>query len=505
MNLEKLYQKLKDKKQHGLVCPLFFLKTRSSSSIGEFPDLKQLADFAKDAGFQIIQLLPIFDTGPEASPYSARTCWGLNPIFLSLKNLEGIDTSDPLFQRLYQTSESGVFNYYNIYSLKIALLKKYVLSKLNEILSQRDFQEFLKNNSWLKAYSAFCALKDHTDLLPEYWDYDVDTILEKYPEETAFHQILQFFCHNQFIDAKHYVESKGLSLMGDIPILLSADSVEMWTHRHLFDFQLTVGAPPDQFSQDGQSWGFPMIRFVAKPQACAQFWKARIDHLSQYFSYYRIDHAVGFFRLWVIPKGKQAKFGFFFPQDESACLANAKHLFEQIFRNSPMIPIAEDLGVIPDFVKEFINEHKIIGTKVTRWERYWDQAGAFIPFDRYPNYSMATLSTHDTSFMFDYWKQDPESSKSLAKLLNIPYVENYENSTCELLLKHVHSSASLFVINLFQEYLYLHPQFKDKLHRVNDPGLNTPLNWSSQMPFPIEDLLGDTNFTKKIYSIVHGH
>lgn len=502
MNLEKLYQKFGDKKQHGIICPLFFLKTENSSNIGEYPDLKQLADFVKKTGFNVIQLLPIFDTGPESSPYSARTCYGLNPIYLALKNLEGMDKYDPLYLKLYEKSESSFFDYYHIYSLKMAILKKYIFSKLDQFRNNEELSCFINANPWLLAYSAFCTLKEKTDLQPEYWDYDVNDILKKYPDETFFHQVIQYFCHIQFQDAKNYIDSLGISLMGDIPILLSSDSVEMWTHRQLFDFQLTVGAPPDQFSEEGQSWGFPMIRFIAKPQACAQFWRNRIDHLSQYFSLYRIDHAIGFFRLWVIPKGKKAKFGFFFPQNDLQAQANAKEIFEIIFRNSPMIPIAEDLGVIPDFVKKFIHDNKIIGTKVIRWERKWDQGGSFIPFNDYDHFSMATVSTHDTSFMFEYWREDPEGALMLSKLLNIPYAGDYESSTCEMLLKKVHSSSSLFVINLIHEYLYLHPDFRNKLFRVNNPSVATTANWSSQMPYSIEKLTGDNNFCQKIKSLV---
>lgn len=502
MNLEKLYQKLGNKKQHGMICPLFFLKTENSSCIGEFPDLKPLADFAKASGFDIIQLLPIFDTGPESSPYSARTCYGLNPIFLSLNLLEGIDKNDPMYTLLYENKKGLFFDYYTTYTSKITLLRKYVFSRVNDLKEEPGFKNFQKNNPWLQAYSAFCALKEKTDLAPEYWDYEICSTLTKYPDETIFHQIVQYFCHLQFQESKNYIDTLGLSLMGDIPILLSADSVEMWTHRSLFDFQLTVGAPPDQFSQDGQSWGFPMIRFCAKPQACAQFWRERIDHLSQYFSFYRIDHAIGFFRLWVIPKGKKAKFGFFFPQDELSCIANAKQIFDQIFRNCPMIPIAEDLGVIPDFVKKFIKDHKIIGTKVLRWERKWDAGGAYIPFNEYEHYSMATLSTHDTSFMFENWKQDPEGAEKLASLLNIPYCEEYENATCQLLLKKLHACSSLFVINPIHEYLYLHPDFKNKLPRINNPSLASNMNWSSQMTECIEKLIDDKNFCQKLKSIV---
>jgi len=502
MNFDKLYEKFKYKKQHGIICPLFFLKTNNSSQIGEFPDLKQLADFALTCGFSIVQLLPIFDTGPVSSPYSARSCYALNPIYLSLKVLEGIDTKDPEFQKLYEKKDSLYFDYNAVHYLKLSILRKYIDLNKDILKNKPEFLEFLEKNTWLKAYSAFCAKKNCTETMPEYWDFDIDEILNENPDEVFFHQILQFFCHIQLIEAKDYIEQLGLHLMGDIPILLSPDSTEVWTHKHLFDFQLTVGAAPDQFSDVGQTWGFPLIRFVDKPQACADFWKKRIDHLSQYFSMYRIDHMVGFFRLWAIPKGKKAKYGFFFPTDEAASIQNAHHLFDQIFKNTPMVPIAEDLGVIPDFVKKFIADSHLVGTKVIRWERYWHQGGAMIPFNKYPHFSMTTLSTHDTTFMFEEWNLDQTLSKGLCDLFQIPYTKVCNITIQDFILKKAHQSESLFIINMIQEYLYLSNDFKNKLYRVNDPSLLEARNWEVKMAIPLESLLLDESFIHNIKTIL---
>lgn len=502
MNLDKLYEKFHGIQQHGFVCPLFFLRTKNSSAIGEYPDLMLLGDFAKKCGFSIIQLLPIFDTGSISSPYSSRTCYGLNPVYLSLKNLNGINLQDPLLLSLYEPVKGSHFEYEKIYHTKMRVLKAYLEIQKEQILQNQEYLDFVKNNeSWLEAYCAFCANRDHTDIMPDLWDVDLEEILQKFPHEIFFHKAVQFFCHTQFKKSADYIKSLGLHLMGDIPILLSEDSAEMWTHRDLFDFTLTVGAPPDQFSKEGQSWGFPLIRFVAKPQACAQFWKDRVSHLEQYFSLYRIDHAVGFFRLWAIPKGKVAKYGFFFPGDDESALMNAKKLFEQLFKNSEMAPIAEDLGVIPDYVKNFIQDNKLCGTKVVRWERFWKKDGSFIPFEDYPKYSMATLSTHDTTFMFDEWAIDKQGSIKLAHYLKIPYEQSYNAAIHQTLLQQVHQSQSLFVINMIQEYLYLDPKSQSKLYRINDPSQVSATNWTVFMPFELETYLENSVLCEKLQQI----
>jgi 4-alpha-glucanotransferase len=502
MNFEALYEKFNHVKQHGIVCPLFFLQTESSSLIGEYPDLIKIADFAQKCGFSIIQLLPIFDTGPEASPYSARSCYALNPVYLSLKRLPNIDRQDPELSSIYQNKETCFFDYYKIYTQKMGFLKKYISNIANDLQSSEEFSIFCDINTWLEDYACFCVYHDKTEIPPESWDIDRSEIISSYPDEVFFHKAVQFFCFQQMREAKAYIDKLGLSLMGDIPILLSPDSVEMWTHRSLFDFQMTVGAPPDQFTSEGQSWGFPMIRFVAKPQACASFWKNRIENLSKYFQLYRIDHAVGFFRLWVIPKGKKAKQGFFFPASDETALSNAKSLFDQLFKNSPMVPIAEDLGVIPEYVKNFILNSKLCGTKVLRWERAWQTDGRFIPVQDYPHYSMTTVSTHDTTFLFDDWNQDKDGATKLAQLLKIPYQKIYSKEIHEHILKYVHQSSSLFIINMLHEYLYLHDDFKNKLFRINDPGLATEKNWSSRMILPIEKLIADEQFCLSIKRII---
>jgi len=498
MNLESLYKTLGPAKKRGIVCPLFYLRTENSSQIGEFPDLVILGTFARSTGFNLLQLLPIFDTGTEASPYSARSCYALNPIYLSIKNLSGIDPTDPDFIKLYTPSDSLHFDYEELYNLKMQILRRYVFAQKDSLILHPDFLEFEARNPWLKPYAAFCAHREDTDLFPEYWLTDLETIVAKKSDEVFFYSILQYFCAQQLTAAKKALTDMGLHLMGDIPILLNSDSAELWTHQDLFDPILTVGAPPDPLAPEGQSWGFPMIRFVAKPQACANFWRSRIDHLSQYFSLYRIDHAIGFFRFWVIPRGKKSTEGFFFPASDEIAMNTAKTLFELIFKNSPMIPIAEDLGTVPPYMPGILEAMRLCGTKVLRWQKNWGSGGDFIPFESYPYYSMATVSTHDTSYLFEAWNEDLTSAYLLAKSLEIPFTTDYSPFIQEHILKKIHQAESLFVINLFQEYLYLHPECQNKLPRINIPGTLNQENWTVRMPITLEKLLQEVNFMNRI-------
>lgn len=502
MRLDDAYKKCSDLKNHGIICPLSFIRTQAPSPIGEFTDLMSLCDFSKKMGFGIIQLLPIFDTGPLASPYSARSCFALHPIYLDLKQIAYIDQNDPDFQALYKKTDDIIFDFSNIYHLKMTLLRKAFLKHQSLIEKDPAYQLFCEQEKWLTSYALFCAHKETTDVLPLYWHESFDDLKEKYQAETFVYQAIQFFCYTQFKKAVAYIHSQKLSLLGDIPILLSPDSCEMWTHGHLFDHTLTVGAPPDAFSKEGQSWGFPMMRFLSKPIPCAQFWRSRVDHLSPYFDLYRIDHMVGFFRLWAIPKGKSAKEGFFFPQDEQLSLTCAKKVLEILFKDTPIAPIAEDLGVIPDYVKDYLHKIHLCGTKVLRWERSWDKEGCFIPLNDYPHFSMACVSTHDTSFMFEDFSLHKEDYRAFCKSANLDPKEHYSPSIQFEILKKVHDCASLFVINLIHEFLYLHEDLKDKLPRINDPSDSTRANWCTRMPIDIETLSSDASYSKQIQGIL---
>lgn len=499
MNFKHLYAPFEGQKQHGLVCPLGFLQTKNSSQIGEYPDLILLGRWAKKAGFTLIQLLPLFDTGDQPSPYSARSCFALNPIFLSLKQLKGINTRSQEFKALYAKSNTPFFDYQTIYNLKMTILRGYVAS-LN-LKKDPLFLDFYHKNSWLKEYGAYCAYTKRTTSMPHTWHVECDQICAQDPDEVLFHQALQFFCYTQLTNAKAELEAMGLFMIGDIPILLSPHSVEMWTHKELFDCDHLVGAPPDQYSDQGQLWGFPRINFSLKPQECTNFWLSRLHHMAPYFSVVRIDHFVGFFRLWTIAKNKKATEGVFFPGSDQEALLLGSTIVESVFTQTPVAPIVEDLGSIPDYVKTYIKTHNICGTKVLRWERAWDGDGCFIPLNQYPFYSMATLSTHDSTFMFDEWTLHPQEAQTLAKALNIPYTPLYTPALQEQILQKIHNCSSLFVINMIQEYLYLHPKFQNLLPRVNDPNNNQAPNWKVKMILPIEELLDDESFTQKIHSL----
>jgi 4-alpha-glucanotransferase len=502
MILDQAYKRFSDLKNHGIICPLSFIKTNSKAPIGEFKDLIELCDFSKKSGFQIIQLLPIFDTGPLASPYSARSCFALHPIYLSLQDIPYIDKQDPDFQKLYTGKNDLYFDFQQIYHLKMELLKKAFLKNQSTIETDLSFKHFCENEAWLLSYAIFCAHKETTDVLPLYWHDELDDLKEKYSDKLFFYQAVQFYCYKQFKQAIDYVHSQNMFILGDIPILLSPDSCEMWTYGHLFDHTLTVGAPPDDFSKDGQSWGFPLMRFLSKPIACAQFWRSRVDHLSPYFDLYRIDHMVGFFRLWAIPNGKSAKDGFFFPQDENLSLKTAEKVLEILFKNTPMAPIAEDLGVIPDYVKSYIHKTHLCGTKVLRWERLWHEGGRFIPLEDYPKFSMACVSTHDTTFMFEDFSFHKDDFVTFCKCQNMEYLQDFGPLAQKEILKKVHSSSSLFVINLIHEFLYLHEDLKEKLPRINDPSDQKRANWCTRMPIEIEKLSTDDTYLKKIQSIL---
>jgi len=198
-------------------------------------------------------------------------------------------------------------------------------------------------------------------------------------------------------------------LKGDVPYLVSKDSSDVWLNQRLFKLELDAGAPPDYFSADGQNWGLPLYNWSEMEKDGFRWWKTRLEIASRYFQIYRIDHIVGFFRVWGVPKGQKATHGSFDPAEADQWMPQGEKLLTTILKECTMLPIGEDLGSVPSEVRIALQHLGICGTKVVRWERKWEeQKQPFIPVTEFNADSMTTVSTHDTETLSLWWQQSPE-------------------------------------------------------------------------------------------------
>jgi 4-alpha-glucanotransferase len=234
------------------------------------------------------------------------------------------------------------------------------------------------------------------------------------------------------------------------------------------------------YSEDGQYWGFPLYNWDVLEKDDFHWWKVRLNVASNFYHIYRLDHIVGFFKIWAIPEGKKAKEGFFIPQDPAQWIPQGEKILRTLCQNS-MLPIGEDLGAVPPNVRECMQRLGIAGTKVMRWERRWDGDQSFILPSDYPPLSMTTLSTHDSETLAEWWEKFSQEAEQFALAMRLLCPEPLDSATRIDILKLSHQSASLFHINLLQEYLDAFEELSwenPEDDRINIPGKVLDRNWT---------------------------
>ncbi len=318
----------------GVAVPVFSLRSEKGFGVGEFPDVKQLADWAKKSELSLLQILPINDTTANFSwtdsyPYAAISVYALHPQYLSIDHLEYALPKDLVddFQAEKTSLNSLVeIDYERMISGKWKFIQAIFNEHKTEILKDRGFRKFLKDSeSWLLPYSAFCVLRDkyktpNFNTWKTHKKYIAGKIAPFFSQkskefETAMlHAWVQYQLHLQLKDAVEYAHQLGISIKGDLPIGIFRYSVEAWTEPELFGMDFQAGAPPDQFTELGQNWEFPTYNWEEMKRDGYRWWKNRFHALEQYFDAMRIDHILGFFRIWRMPMdATQGILGYFYP------------------------------------------------------------------------------------------------------------------------------------------------------------------------------------------------
>jgi 4-alpha-glucanotransferase len=504
---------------HGICFPLFSIHSEKSCGIGEYLDILPLIDWCKEIGMDVIQLLPLNDTGLGTSPYSSISAYALNPIHISLTALPGLnqvaDYQDKLSKIQYWNQTLRV-KHHIVRELKFAFLRDYFQAAFPEIARSQEYQNFLEEHSWLEPYALFKALKEvHFWKNWEDWPIPLKSpsansyleLLREYKQPCDFHMFLQYICWKQLEKVKERASEQKINLKGDIPILIGRDSADVWHYRHFFLLHMAAGAPPDMYTKDGQYWGFPVYDWEELEKHNYNWWKQRLSHASHLYHLYRIDHIVGFFRLWTIPLGKPAREGSYIPAQEDAWIPFGRNLMEMMLKTAPILPIGEDLGAVPMSVKECLYDLGICGTKMMRWERRWETDGGFIPADEYQVMTMTTVSTHDSDTLQLWWRHFPKEAKLYADFKGWPYQPFLSLDHHEAILRESHHSSSLFHINLLQEYLALFPQYVSQNpnnERINIPGKILDTNWTYRFKPSVETIVSDPALKQKMVEILAG-
>ena len=295
---------------------MFSLRSEDDFGVGEFYDLKKMVDWAASTGQSILQLLPINDTTmlhtwQDSYPYNPNSTFALHPQFVNLP-AAGVKVDEAYKALQAELNALDQIDYERVNNAKLELLHKAFDRTVKKLSAKKEYQEFVdKNSHWLLPYATFCVLRDLNGTpdftkwkgYAKYSRKKVAAFCEEHRSEIDFWCFVQYHLDLQLSEVCRYAHSKGVIFKGDLPIGISRTSVDAWLYPELFHMDSQAGAPPDAFSADGQNWGFPTYNWEKMAEDGYAWWKSRLAKMSEYFDAFRIDHILGFFRIWEIPVG----------------------------------------------------------------------------------------------------------------------------------------------------------------------------------------------------------
>ena len=490
----------------GVIVPLFSIPSRVSWGIGEIPDLGGFASWLVAAGLDFVQLLPLNEMEEgQSSPYSALSAMALDPIYIAVSEVEefadaggeaSLAAADR--ERLDAARSAAIVDYPAVRAVKTRAFRSAFAVFMDHHEGGRSargaaFHEFLSRERWwLDDYVLFRALHDEHG--GRYWLEWEPGLRDRVPGALAaarerlktpirYYEYLQWLADEQWHGLRRRCGTIGI--FGDYQFMVNSHSADVWSRQHEFRLDCSVGVPPDAFSETGQDWGLPAPRWDVMADGGYTWIANRARRCVELYDAFRIDHLVGLYRTFVRePVGDKH----FLPADEPQQLAQGEALLA-VFRASGARLIAEDLGVIPDFVRASLARLGLPGLKVLRWEREWHTPGhPFRDPHEYPSCSVAITGTHDTETLADWW--DGADAAEREAVAAIPAMQAagidarapYSTTIRDALLATMFRAGSNMVIVPLQDVFGWR-------ERVNTPALVSERNWSWRLPWPVEKLM----------------
>ncbi len=508
---------LLEKKSTGTLFPLFSMRSKKDWGIGDTASMTLWFDVMKAMNLDVLQVLPINEIPPGVScPYTALSAFALDPIYIAVDRLPELKSfpalAEEINSRRFQAGikrlrRAKTVMYNEVRHLKFSTLWKiYTHFHQNHILKDSalagEFRSFCRANSaWLEDYAVFRHLKDTHDWTSwTHWesplrDHGPEALKELHAREEThilFFKYLQWGIHRQWSGVRTRAAMLGIKILGDLPFMVNQESADVWSRQQEFDLSSEIGAPPDAFSETGQRWGLPAYNWSAVEGNNFDWWRSKVKKASEFYDMFRIDHMVGFFRTWVIPRDVARKASFDIT-DENWQRQRGKRFLEAVAGASTMLPVAEDLGVIPPFVREVLAELGVPGYKVMRWEK--DNNGNYTDPATYQPVSLATSSTHDNEPLADWWETVDQSEKKLFWNL----VSGGESAPPVFSRAREKALASLLGAGSRIVILPIQDIFGSR-ERINTPGTLGDQNWTYRFPTRAEDFFKKHAGTAEAFS-----
>ena len=479
----------------GLLLPLSSVRG-PRGGLGSYADAGAVARWLRQGGSTMWQLLPLNEVSPgQDSPYAASSSCALESVYIDLDSVEDLDgrLTDDEKRKLDADRRDERVDFEAVRSAKQSALRRaWERFQDRELRGgsarAREFAAFQEEHrEWLPDWALYRALHDRRrkswrDWEPPLRDREPQALArarEELRDAIAGLSYAQWIADSTFRRGRAEANSLGVKMVGDLPFMVAEDSADVWGLQHLFRFDATVGVPPDAYSADGQDWGLPVPRWDEMREAGDPWLHARAMRAAELYDAFRVDHVVGLYRTYARPIDKSPPF--FVPAEEREQKEQGERILGLLGEKAEVI--AEDLGTVPDFVRQSLADIGIPGTKVLRWE-----VDDGVPRDvrKLPQISLAVTGTHDTESLYTWWEGLPEHERR--EQLKQPFLRDlrgdprhYTEATKNALLELLYSAASEAVLTPITDAL-------GRRDRLNTPGTVGRHNWTWRLPWRLGEM-----------------
>lgn len=532
----------------GILIPVFALRTAGDLGIGDTGAVRQLIDWAAETGLGFLQFLPINATGGDSSPYNAISSVALDHLTLELMPGAVPELDEKFFNTVCGVLRAdllrqGAVNYPKVRRLKNMLLRRAFSQIESQAARMAEFEAFCEREAvWLDDFCLFKVLMEehgHEDWTN--WREELNTAAkarawrdakgDEIDDRILFHAYVQWLCFSQWRGLRAHADAKGIKLMGDIPFGISWCSADVFFQPEQFDLEWCGGAPPETYFKDdyfvqrwGQNWGIPLYRWDVMERDGFQWWRQRTRMLTEIFDIFRIDHVLGFYRIYSFPwrparnaefchlddDGARARAGGRLPrfiendddtaEHKAANLASGDKYLRMILAaaDGRAEVVAEDLGTVPDYVRPHLLSLDVPGFKVCHWED--DGKGRVVMGGDYDNCAFTTYATHDHEPMRTHWehrRRDLDSADDAARVvaeMELRFLSDfaglrfsgggwpeYDGHIRHALIEALLASNARFAAFMLTDLFGLEDRF-------NVPGIAADSNWSARLPMTVAEL-----------------
>ncbi len=547
-----------EKKRAGLLVPVFAVRHEADLGVGDVEGMRQLVHWAGRHGVSVVQILPVNETGNDNSPYNAISSMALEPLSIDCRprSIPGLGPdvhTAILSQHDLETIRSGPVQYAAVRKLKFELLRAGFLRRRNFSKADRAaFEQFRhEQEDWLADYALFRLTMERQSgsELWDRWPEEFRTITGLHVwaaglegadrvallEELEFWQYVQWIAWRQWGALRAEAASLGVAIMGDMPFGVSYYSADVFSQPHLFDLDWSGGAPPEPYFKDdpftqkwGQNWGIPLYRWDRMEEENFAWWHRRLRGVRSHAHICRIDHVLGFYRIYAFPWRPQFNADFLpldqaeaarrtggrlpgfharsdtQPGDADTNRREGEHYLRALLEDAgDCVLVGEDLGMVPNYVRPNLQSLGIAGFKIPMWES--GQNGRVTQGRDYPRLSVATYSTHDHAPMHALWEQavagDGDARRNTERLMEFCHRPDlnghpFDQAVHDALLHGLADSNAWLAC-------YMITDLFGTCQRFNVPGAVSGANWSERMELNVSDFDQDQAIAG-VMSRLHG-